>query len=132
MAYAKKNGFNVVRSYIDRAKSGTSAEQRTDFLKMISDSTSRQFEAVLVWKLDRFARNHNDSAMAKMELKKNGVRVISVNEPISDDPTGMMLEFVLKGAEEISEAFAETSPSPVTTAPEHEAKDTVVTQEPKI
>lgn len=100
MAYAQKNGFNVVRSYIDRAKSGTSAEQRTDFLKMISDSTSRQFEAVLVWKLDRFARNRYDSAMAKMKLKKNGVRVISVNEPISDDPTGIMLESVLEGAAE--------------------------------
>ena len=73
MAYAERNGYRVVKTYIDRAKSGSDAEKRTDFQKMISDSTSRQFEAVLVWKLDRFARNHYDSAMAKMELKKNGV-----------------------------------------------------------
>lgn len=100
ISYAEKNGLTVVRSYIDRAKSGTSAEQRTDFQKMISDSASHQFETVLVWKLDRFARNRYDSAMAKMKLKKNGVRVISINEPISDDPTGIMLESVLEGAAE--------------------------------
>ena len=75
MAYAERNGYRVVKSYIDRAKSGTDAEKRTDFQKMISDSASGQFDTVLVWKLDRFARNRYDSANYKHKLKKNGVKL---------------------------------------------------------
>ena len=100
MSYAERNGYRVVKSYIDRAKSGTDAEKRTDFQKMISDSASGQFDTVLVWKLDRFARNRYDSANYKHKLKKNGVKLVSVNEPVSDDPTGIMLESILEGAAE--------------------------------
>lgn len=100
MSYAERNGYHVIKSYIDRAKSGTDAEKRTDFQKMISDSASGQFDTVLVWKLDRFARNRYDSANYKHKLKKNGVRLLSVNEPMSDDPTGIMLESILEGAAE--------------------------------
>ena len=100
MAYAERNGYNVIKSYIDRAKSGTEADKRTDFQRMINDSASGQFDTVLVWKLDRFARNRYDSANYKHKLKKNGVRLLSVNEPVSDDPTGIMLESILEGAAE--------------------------------
>ena len=100
MAYAERMGYTVIRSYIDRAKSGTDAENRADFQKMISDSASRQFDTVLVWKYDRFARNRYDSANAKYKLKKNGVKLVSVNEPITDDPTGILLESLLEGAAE--------------------------------
>ena len=51
-AYAERMGITVVGEYIDRAVSGTS-DQRPDFQRMISDSIKRQFEAVIVWKLDR-------------------------------------------------------------------------------
>lgn len=97
MVYAERNGYHVIKSYIDRAKSGTEAENRTDFQKMIADSEKKHFDTVLVWKLDRFARNRFDSAKYKQKLKKNGVRLISINEPISDDPNGILIESMLEG-----------------------------------
>lgn len=56
---------------------------------MIADSAKGLFGIVLVWKLDRFSRDRYDSAHYKHILKKNGVRVISIKENISDGPEGM-------------------------------------------
>lgn len=99
--YARKNGITIVHEYIDRALSASKdTEKRLDFLKMIRDSGKGQFEAVLVWKLDRFARDRYDSAHYKHILKKNGVRVISATEPISDGPEGIILESMLEGMAE--------------------------------
>ena len=60
-AYAEKNGITVVKHYIDRALSAKT-DNRPDFQQMIKDSEKRLFDIVLVWKLDRFARNRLDSA----------------------------------------------------------------------
>ena len=70
--YAKQNGYNVISEYIDRAISGKEAEHRLEFQRMISDSVKRQFEGILVYQLDRFARNRYDSAIYKARLKKYG------------------------------------------------------------
>ena len=51
----------------------------------------------LVWKLDRFARNRYDSARYKNLLKKNGVKVISARENISEGSEGIILEAMLEG-----------------------------------
>lgn len=57
--YAKNNGHVVIGEYIDRAQSGTN-DNRSDFQRMITDSNKHVFEAVLVYQLDRFARNRYD------------------------------------------------------------------------
>ena len=99
--YAQKNGITIVHEYVDRALSASKdTEKRLDFLKMIRDSAKGQFEAVLVWKLDRFARDRYDSAQYKHILKQNGVRVISATEPISEGPEGIILEAMLEGIAE--------------------------------
>lgn len=99
--YAAKNGIKIVHEYIDRALSASKdTEKRLEFLHMIQDSNKRQFGAVLVWKLDRFARDRYDSAHYKHILKKNGVRIISATEPISEGPEGIILESVLEGMAE--------------------------------
>lgn len=72
--YAESNHYTVVGEYIDRAISGTT-DNRAEFQRMISDSDRHTFEGVLVYQLDRFARNRYDSAINKAKLKKNGVRV---------------------------------------------------------
>ena len=97
--YAKRNGLNIVHEYIDRAISGTT-DKRPEFLQMIEDSKKKQFEYVLVYQLDRFARNRYDSATYKNKLKKNGVRVLSAKENISDDASGILMEAVLEGMAE--------------------------------
>jgi len=98
-AWAKQQGVTVIGEYIDRALSGTK-DQRPDFQRMIEDATKRQFEMVIVWKLDRFARNRYDSAIYKAKLKKYGVRVVSVKENITDSPEGIILEGLLESMAE--------------------------------
>ncbi len=97
--FAKKNDISVVGEYIDRAYSAKT-DRRPDFQRMIKDSAKRNFNLVIVWKLDRFARNRYDSAHYKTLLKKNGVKVMSATERISDGAEGILLESVLEGMAE--------------------------------
>ena len=94
--YAERNGITVVGEYIDRAISGRT-DDRPDFQRMLHDSDSAEWEYVIVYKGDRFARNRYDSAINKHRLKENGVRVLSATEGIPDTPEGIMLEAVLEG-----------------------------------
>ena len=94
--YAERNGITILAHYIDRALSARTAD-RPEFQRMIADSETQIFDLVLVWKLDRFSRDRYDSAHYKHILKKNGVRVISVKENISDGPEGIILESMLEG-----------------------------------
>lgn len=64
---------------------------------MIKDSDKCLFNMIFIWKLDRFARNRYDSARYKAVLKKNGVKVVSATEVISDGAEGIILENVLEG-----------------------------------
>ena len=105
--YAESNHYTVVGEYIDRAISGTT-DNRAEFQRMISDSDKHTFEGVLVYQLDRFARNRYDSAINKAKLKKNGVRVLSAKENIADDASGILVEGVLESmAEYYSAELAE-------------------------
>lgn len=97
--YAAENGITIVRHYIDRAMSATS-DKRPQFQQMIADSRHGGFEMVLVYKLDRFARNRYDSAIHKKKLRDNGVRVVSATEPLSDTPEGIILEGMLESIDE--------------------------------
>lgn len=94
--YAEKNEYMVVGEYIDRALTGTT-DKRPEFLRMIEDSKKKMFNYVIVYQLDRFARNRYDSATYKAKLTKNGVRVLSARENISDDASGVLMESVLEG-----------------------------------
>ena len=99
-AYAKAHGLTVVREYIDRAISGKAAENREAFQQMISDSDRKAFDAVLVYRTDRFARNRYDSAIYKSRLKRNGVTVLYAKEHIPDGPEGILFESLLEGMAE--------------------------------
>lgn len=98
-AYCEQHHFVIVETYIDEAKSATS-DRRPAFQQMISDSSTRSFNILLVHKLDRFARNRYDSAVYKRELKKNGVTVYSVLENLDNSPESIMMEAVLEGMAE--------------------------------
>lgn len=98
-AYCKKNDITVLRTYIDRAMSAKT-DHRPDFQRMIKDSAKGLFDVIIVWKLDRFARNRYDSAHYKAQLRKYGVKVLSATENISDGPEGIILESMLEGMAE--------------------------------
>lgn len=98
-AFAEKNDIRIIDSYIDRALSAKT-DNRPAFQQMINDSSKGLFDVIIVWKLDRFARNRYDSAHYKNILKKNNVRVISATEAISEGAEGIILESVLEGMAE--------------------------------
>ncbi len=103
--YASHNGHIVVKEYIDEAESGRSID-RPGFKQMIA--TARQktppFEAILVWKLSRFARNREDSIIYKSLLRKQGIQLISINEPVEDTPSGRLLEGIIEVIDEFYSA----------------------------
>lgn len=94
--YARRQEIEVVAVYEDRALTGTN-DKRPGFQRMIRDSAKREWQYVLVYTLDRFARDRYDSAKNKHELKQNGVRVLSATEHLTDDPTGILMESILEG-----------------------------------
>ena len=105
--FAEKNDIRIIDTYIDRALSAKT-DNRPSFQQMIKDSSKGLFDVIIVWKLDRFARNRYDSAHYKNILKKNGVKVISATEAISSGAEGILLESMLEGyAEYYSAELAE-------------------------
>lgn len=98
--YAERRGFRIIHEYIDRAMSGTT-DNRPEFQQMIADSAKKVFQFVIVWKLDRFARNRYDSAIYKAKLKKNGVRVLSVTEGIGEGDESIIMEAMLEAMAEV-------------------------------
>ena len=98
-AFAEKNDIQIIETYIDRALSART-DRRPDFQRMIKDSSGKKFEVVIVWKLDRFARDKYDSAHYKRILKNNGVKVVSATEAISAGAEGILLESMLEGMAE--------------------------------
>ena len=106
-AFAEKNDITILSAYIDRALSAKT-DNHPEFQRMIKDSGRNLFDAIIVWKLDRFARNRYDSAYYKSVLRKNGVKVISATETISQGSEGILLESMLEGmAEYYSAELAE-------------------------
>ena len=97
--YAKQNNLNVLDEYIDRAYTGTN-DSRPNFQRMLEDAKTRTFQGILVYQLDRFSRNKYDSVIAKYELKKYGVKVISAKEHITDNSAGILMEALFEGINE--------------------------------
>lgn len=103
--YAAKHGYTVVREFVDEAESGRTS-QRPVFQDMIAMSKRKPspFQDILVWKLSRFARNREDSIIYKSLLRKHGVQVVSINEPVENSPTGKMLEGMIEVIDEFYSA----------------------------
>lgn len=97
--YAERVGLTVIHEYTDAAISGTS-DKRPAFQQMIRDAKTKAFEVVLVWKLDRFARNRYDAAIYRNKLQESGVRLVSAMETFSDGPEGIILEGLMEAMAE--------------------------------
>jgi site-specific DNA recombinase len=95
--HAAKNGYEVVREFVDEAESGRTTA-RPAFKEMIALAKTKRapFEAILVWKLNRFARSRMDSIVYKKLLKDRGIKLISINEPLDDTPTGHLTEGIIE------------------------------------
>ena len=94
--YAQKNNILILDTYIDRAMTGTN-DNRPSFQRMLKDSSRKEWNFILVYKLDRFSRNKYETAIHKKALRDNGVKVLSAMENIPDTPEGIILESLLEG-----------------------------------
>lgn len=97
--YAEMNDMNIIKIYKDEAKTGRN-DDRDEFQRMLRDSRHKAFEAVLVWKFDRFARNMRDALNNEYILEENGVKVISATELIPGGAIGIIVKAVLLGINE--------------------------------
>lgn len=103
--YAVKHGYLVTREFIDEAESGRTTS-RPAFKEMIALARTKQppFEVILVWKLNRFSRSRIDSITYKKLLRDIGIKLISINEPLDDNPSGQLLEGVIECIDEFYSA----------------------------
>ncbi len=103
--YTLKRNWTIIDEYVDEAESARTAD-RPAFQKMIAATKQRKipFETILVWKLNRFARNREDSIIYKSLLRKRGIQVVSINENFDDGPSGRLLEGIIETIDEFYSA----------------------------
>jgi len=95
--YADENGFEIVREYVDDGISGALAAKRESFLKMVEDSASGDFEAILVYDISRFGRMDNDeTGHYRFLLSGNGVDVVYTQDDLGDGDTAEMVRPLLQ------------------------------------
>ena len=95
--YAKANGYSVAREYVDEAESGRIAD-RPQFREMIDEGSKPKapFQVILVWKFSRFTRKREHAVAFKAQLRRKGIRVVSITEQAEDNATGRLLEGIIE------------------------------------
>ena len=58
------------------------------------------FQEILVWKLSRFTRKHEDAVIFKAMLRRRGIKVTSITEPADDSPMGRLIEGIIESIDE--------------------------------
>ena len=100
-AFAQREGYTIVHEYADHARSGfKDISARTQFQSMISAAETGSYDTIIAWKVDRFGRNREDSAIYKGKLRRYGVRVLYAMEPIPEGSAGVLLEGMLEATAE--------------------------------
>ena len=100
-AFAKREGYTIVHDYADHARSGyKNTSARAAFQAMMSAAEKGGFDTVISWKVDRFGRNREESALYKGRLRRFGVRVLYAMEPIPEGSAGVLLEGMLEATAE--------------------------------
>ncbi len=99
--HAERNGYLVVREYIDEAESGRVAD-RPQFRKMLDEASQADapFQEILVWKFSRFTRKREHAVAFKSMLRRRGIRVTSITEHADDTPTGKLMEAIIESVDE--------------------------------
>ena len=92
--YAASRGWQVFAEYVDTGWSGARAS-RPQLDRLLQDARARRFDAVLVWKLDRWGRSVADSIRSIQELVSLGVRFLAVTQNLDTDETNPMSRFLL-------------------------------------
>ena len=100
-AFAQREGYTIVHEYADHARSGfKDVSARAAFQSMIAAAEKGSYDTIIAWKVDRFGRNREDSAIYKGKLRRFGVRVLYAMEPIPEGSAGVLLEGMLEATAE--------------------------------
>lgn len=93
--YAARRGWIVTREYVDTGWSGTKAS-RPELDRLMRDASRRQFDVLLVYKLDRFGRSvlHLNQQLAT--LNSHGIRFISTSQSLDTDQTNPRSRLLLQ------------------------------------
>src|ERR1700676_5074400 len=103
--YAERRGWTVASEYVDIGISGTK-ETRPQLDRLMADGHRRRFDAVVVWKFDRFARSVSHLLRALETFKAQGIEFVSLSEQIElSTPMGKMVFTVLGAVAELERSL---------------------------
>lgn len=97
---AVREGFEAGQVFADEGESAKTIEGRPAFIQLLEFIKKHKPPAVLIWKIDRLARNNLDAQIVRSKLFALKCRLISATEPISDDPSGKFMFDVLSAVAE--------------------------------
>ena len=96
MKYINDNNMLFIKAYVDEAVSGKSTDNRNGFFEMINDVKRGDYDAVVVYKYSRFARNLVEATLYRQQIEKAGAQLISAMERIDDStPEGRMMRNII-------------------------------------
>ncbi len=103
--YCERRGWQVTAEYVDVGISGTK-EKRPELDRLMSDAHRRHFDAVVVWKFDRFARSVSHLLRALETFRALGIEFVSLSEQVdTSTPTGKMVFTVLGAVAELERSL---------------------------
>ncbi len=103
--YVARRGWKLAGEYVDVGISGTK-EKRPELNRLMSDAHRRKFDAVVVWKFDRFARSVSHLLRALETFKALGIEFVSLSEQVdTSTPTGKMVFTVLGAVAELERSL---------------------------
>jgi len=103
--YASRRGWKITEEYLDHGISG-SKESRPALNKLMADAGRRRFDAVLVWKIDRFGRSLKHLVNALAELDARGIAFISLRDNLDlSTPSGRLMFQIIGAMAELERAL---------------------------
>lgn len=95
--YCGRRGWEVFAEYVDIGVSGT-REKRPGLDRLMADAHRRRFDAVVVWKFDRFARSVSHLLRALETFKAQGIEFVSFSKQLDTSTPAGRLVFTVLGA----------------------------------
>ena len=103
--YAERRGWTIVEEYIDAGISGAK-DSRPALNRLMADAHRRRFDAVLVWKLDRFGRSLRHLVNALAELEARGIAFVSLRDNLDlGTPSGRLMFQIIGAMAEFERAL---------------------------
>jgi len=103
--YCQRRNWEISREYVDVGISGTK-EKRPELDRLLTDAHRRHFDAIVVWRFDRFARSVSHLLRALETFRSLGIEFVSLSEQVdTSTPTGKMIFTVLGAVAELERSL---------------------------